>query len=99
MANYKQGNIWFVDSTGSLTTEPRQLIASIMFTTDNANDALVLRTSSTASDMISIKAATADNTTQYDFPIPLFFPAGIYVQTISSGAKAMLILASSGGGN
>jgi len=92
MANVKQGNVWLVDSTGSLTTEPRQKVSDIIYTASGAGDNIVLRASASGPDIITIKNPTANSTMHIPLNTPLFFPQGIYVQTLTSGSKAMVIL-------
>lgn len=92
MANAKVGNVWHCDSTGSLTTEPRQLVAEVLLTTAATGDTLILRDVSNGANLLTIKGAAADSTYQYSFiSSPLFFPSGIYVQELTSGANAMIV--------
>jgi len=99
VANSRSGNIFYVDSTGELTTDSSIKLIGILFTTDNANDALVLRESSGGTNKLSIKHVTADDTKFIDLSTtPILFARGIYVTTLTSGAVATLIT-STGGGN
>lgn len=99
MANTRVGNVIHIDSTGSVTTEKSLRVSQILFTTSGAGDSIELRESSTGSTKLTLKGATANHT----YPIPLYdspvhFANGIYVQSISSGAKCMLILSAASGG-
>lgn len=98
MANKKTGNVWHIDSTGALDTK-KTLVSSIIFSPAAADDILVLRTSSTGSDVITLQAATAKQSILFTLQLtPIVFPNGVYVQTITTGAKAMLVLATPTGG-
>lgn len=91
MANAVRGNKIYVDATGSLTTR-RTKIAYILFTPDAANDEIALREASSDVDCFYLRAATAKNTMVIDLSnAPAVFNNGIYVQTLTSGAKAVLI--------
>lgn len=93
MANARSGNIIFIDTASSQITSDLNLkIASILFTSSSAGDALELRESSSGSTKVYIKNGTANDTAQFIFETPIVFSQGIYVQTISSGAKAILVL-------
>ncbi len=91
------GNKIYVDSTGSLT-EARTIVSCILFTPDTANDQIVLRESASGPDVFMLRGSTGKNTVQFDFSIkPVVFPNGIYVQTLTSGAKAVIITTQAGG--
>lgn len=93
MANARTGNIIYIDTTSNqITTDLNLKVASILFTSSGAGDALELRESSSGTTKVYIKNATANNTEQFIFETPIVFSQGIYVQTLSSGAKAILVL-------
>lgn len=97
MANTTAGNKMYVDSTG-LLTDVRTTVTQILFTPDSANDQIVLRESASGPDVFLLRGAVAKNTLQFDFSIkPVVFPNGIYVQTLTSGAKAVIITTTAGG--
>lgn len=96
MANTQRGNKIFIDTTGEVTTK-KTLVSYILFTPDAANDQLLLKEESGGADVFYIRQSTAKNTEMYDFSLkPLVFENGIYVQTITSGAKAVLITTQAG---
>lgn len=96
MANAKTGNIWHIDSTGSLETK-KTLVSDIMITSAAAGDTVVLGSSSSSAVVLTLKNATDEDTAHFSFISPVVFPAGIYIQSITSGAKVMVRLASSTG--
>lgn len=97
MANVRTGNKFYVDSTGELTSVRTQ-VAYILFTPANAGDQIVLRESAAGADVFQLQAAVADDTKHFDFSArPIVFPNGIYVQTLTTGAKAVFILTEAGG--
>lgn len=104
MANARVGNVIYIDTTGVVTTEKNLRVAQIIFTTNGANDAVEFRESSSGNTKLVIKGATANHTYPIPFDAtPIHFANGIYVQSLSSSAKVMLVLSgaagSSGGGN
>jgi hypothetical protein len=91
MANSVQGNKIYIDATGTVA-DSRTKVAYILFTPGAANDQLILRETSGGSDIFYIRSATANETMRFDFALaPLVFNNGIYVQTLTSGAKAVLV--------
>lgn len=96
MANNRTGNKFYVDSTGELTAD-KTLVSYILFTPDAANDQMVIRESSNGADVLYFRAATAKDTQLFDFSAkPLVFPNGVYIQTLTTGAKASFILTEAG---
>ena len=99
MANSRSGNIFYVDTTGELTTDSSVKVIGILFTTNAANDALILRESVNGTNKLSIKHVTANDTKFIDLSTtPILFARGIYVNTLTASAVATIIT-STGGGN
>jgi hypothetical protein len=99
VANARTGNIWHVDSTGALETGKRILISDILLTTAAAGDSVVIGSTSSSAAVLTLKNATDENTEHYQFVAPIVFPNGLYIQSITSGAKVMLKLVGTDGGN
>jgi hypothetical protein len=101
MANVRNSNTIHVDATGAITgsTEINVKVAYILFTPSAAEDNLVLKDDDNSGDIkFDIRAATAKDTMLFDFSYaPVLFPNGIYVSTLSAGAKATLITTTAGG--
>jgi hypothetical protein len=92
VANARIANKIYIDSTGSVLAEGPVRIAYILFTPSAANDQIVLRESASGSDIFFIQEKDAKQTHEYDFSlVPMIFTNGLYVQTLSSGAKAVII--------
>lgn len=98
MANVRSGNSAYVDATGSITTDKNTKVLRIFFTPDAANDELLLSDGSSGSSKIYLRLATAKKTEVFDFGEGVNFPNEIYVSTLTSGAKAVLMLKSGGVG-
>lgn len=97
MANTRIGNKILIDSTGSITDVPTKVMY-ILFTPNTANDELTLRETSSGSDCFYIRGSSAKQTDIYRFEMcPLVFANGIFVQTLTSGAKAVLVTTQTGG--
>lgn len=97
MANVIRANKILIDSTG-LVTSTRTKVAYILFTPNAANDELAIRETASDSDCFYIRGVTAKQTEIYRLAeTPLVFGNGIYVQTLTSGAKAVLITTNTGG--
>lgn len=97
MANVRNSNSVYVDTTGSLTTDPTK-IAYIIFTPDSANDQLILKSFDNSGEIkISLRSATAKTTMIFDFSqSPVHFPKGIYAGTVTTGATATIVTTSGG---
>lgn len=92
MANAKTGPNIYVDTASDQLTTDRTKVAYIMFTPSAANDQIVLRSSSSSSNILVIQSAVAKETKVIDLSRrPMVFPNGIYVQTLSSGASATIV--------
>lgn len=93
MANTRSGNIISIDTASSQVTSDLNLkIASILFTSSAAGDTLELRESSSGATKVFVKNGTANDTAQFIFDTPIVFSQGIYVQTLSTSARAILVL-------
>lgn len=97
MANSIRGNKIYVDSTGAITTQ-RVKVVYILFTPDAAHDELVLRETASDANTLYLRQDTAKETKMYDFSLnPLVFNNGLYIQTLTAGAKCVIITTSGGG--
>jgi hypothetical protein len=94
MANVRLANTVYLDTASTLVVDTiNTKVAGIIFTSDNVGDVLELAESSTSGLKLTIKAKDADKTDYYDFSDnKLVFSQGIYVTTLTSGAKATLVL-------
>ena len=96
MANVQSGPLIFVDSAGELTASST-LVSYIVFTPNTALDSINLRGSATGPDILFLRAAVAKDTQIYDFSFkPLVFTNGIFIESITSGAKATIITTKAG---
>lgn len=96
MANSISTGKIYIDSTGEIATSQIK-IAHILFTPDAANDQIILRETSSGSDVLKLRGATAKETLHYDFSNkPIVFENGLYVQTLSTGAVATVITTKAG---
>lgn len=91
MANARIANKILIDSTGVIVEGPIK-VAYVLFTANTANDEILIRETASGADCFHVRAATAKDTKYFDFSrAPLVFSNGIYVQTLTSGAKAVMI--------
>jgi hypothetical protein len=96
MANARIGNKILVDSTGAVVTGSVKVI-HILFTPNTALDEMVIRETASGADCFYLRASVAKDTQHFDFSIaPLVFTNGIYIQTLTSGAKAVIVTATGG---
>lgn len=98
MANVIRGNKILLDTASAAVTTQRTKVAYILFTPNAANDELALK--ETASDDVCfyIRGAVAKQTQIYRMAeVPVLFNNGIYVETLTSGAKAILVTTQAGG--
>jgi hypothetical protein len=97
VANAQTTGKIYIDSTG-LVTDQSTKIAYILFTTDAANDQMILKETSSGSTCVNIRGALAKHTYIFDFAdIPMIFGNGVYVSTLSANATATLVTTKSGG--
>lgn len=90
------GNTIYIQDIGSITTE-RVRVIGIIFTPAAANDSIeISETSDILTNKIKIKAGVT--TTQFlDLQMaPIRFERGIYVQSITDGARCTLITSTEG---
>lgn len=91
MANVRQGNIWYIDSTGAAGTQ-RQIILKILVTPTSANSIVVLRETSSGANKMDLRAATNGQTAEFDFTdYPVVFGDGIYVQTLTNAVVMIVV--------
>ena len=95
MANESSGNTAYIDATGDSsfgTGKGDIFLVGVIFTPDAANDELELRDSSGGRIKFYARGATAKSTMFFDMAdTPIRFTGAVHVQTITSGAKAILI--------
>lgn len=97
MANVIRANKILIDSTG-LVTSARTKVAYILFTPNAANDEIAIRESPSDDNCFYLRGAVAKQTEIYRMSeVPAVFGNGIYIQTLTSGAKAVLITTNTGG--
>lgn len=97
MANIRNGNTHYVDSTGTLSETKNVRVTGIVLTATTAGAVLVLKDPSTSALKIELRVA-ATNTSQYFAfrETPLYFPNGISVFTLTN-AKATIVYNEAGG--
>lgn len=97
MANIRNSNTAYVDSGSSLIVPDANVkLAYVIFTSSSAGDSIVLRDGGSSGALkLKIKNGVATDSRTHRFDaVPMVFPNGIYVDTISSGATATLITTS-----
>lgn len=91
MANAKAGNFHFVDSTGTLTSAKNTRLHSLVITTSNVTNELVLRDPTVTNAKISLKLATSGLSEQFTFIPPMVFPNGIEASVVTAVTAALII--------
>jgi hypothetical protein len=98
MANVRLGNKILIDAEGAAAATGPIKVVYVLFTPDTAADELELSETDGGSLGFYCRGATAKETLQFDFSAcPLVFNNGIWVETLTTGAKALLVTTSSGG--
>lgn len=94
MANSRTANTIYIDTAANQVVELTNVkVSGILFTGGSPNDAMILKEMSSGPIKLKIQAASADDTKYFDFSQNnLVFSQGIYVDTLSSGAVATLII-------
>jgi hypothetical protein len=90
VANVKNGNTLYVDSTGTLTTVPTRVTHILVSSTSN-NAAFVLQDQGASVNKIDIRVTPAHITQVIDLSDnPMFFPTGIKVSNITHAVATMI---------
>lgn len=93
MANVRQANTWYVDTTGSLSTKKNEKIAYIILSTNAGGDSITLRESASGGNKLTFKHSITNDSKVFDFSeVPLVFSQGIYVQALSASATATIVM-------
>lgn len=100
MANARNGNTWYVDATGELSTDANVLVTHIIIYATAANAILELADTTNIAGAYTSKfyagVATSGDSKHFPFEAKsLLFPKGIRVKTLTN-AKAILVVASAG---
>lgn len=84
MANVRNGNTLFVDSTGDLTTTGTK-VYYIILAASAANAVLTLQDSGANVNKLTVSTPTDKDSRVFDFSLrPLFFPGGVSVTTLTN---------------
>lgn len=95
MANAQNANSIYVDSTGALTTAKNSKLLKVFFTSALSDDELLLTDGGGGANKVYLRNSEEKQTQAYDFgPDGVVFPNGIYVATLTSNAKAVLMVRS-----
>lgn len=98
MANLRNGNTYYIDSTAEILDE-KALVVYIIVTATAANGRIVLADlgNGTAQTKLDLRVATSGDSEAFPFDAyPVLFPNGIRVVTLSN-AVATLVLTKAGG--
>lgn len=90
MANARNGNQLFIDSTGAGTTT-RTVLKAIVYTPNASGDVITLTDGNGGTEKFSYKLASAE-TKQLKLDPPILFNNGIYVSARSASSKAYLTI-------
>ena len=97
MANERNGNTWYIDSTGALGADRDVLVAYVIVTATSANAVVALGDQVTGANKLNLRVPTAGSSVMFDFSrIPARFPNSIQVQTLTN-AIATLVMTRQGG--
>lgn len=96
MANAQEATLISVDTAGELTTQPTK-VTYIVVTPSTGGDVLELGSGASTATLVKLSGSTANQSTLFDFSRnPLYFPNGIYAQTVDSGLTATIVVTTSG---
>jgi hypothetical protein len=90
VANAVRSNKILIDSTGAVATS-RTKVVYALFTPSAAGDTVTLRETLTDADIFTLKADVAGSRLFRFEETNLVFTNGIYVESISTGAKLLLV--------
>ena len=87
MANVRNGNSHYVDSTGTLTSVST-VVLKVFVTTTAANAVVVLQDTNASTNKIILKVA-ADGSTE-EFELGVSFPTGVKVATLTNAIMTVV---------
>lgn len=91
MANVRNGNTFYVDSTGDLNTTATKA-SYIVVTATSANAVVILQDAVSNSNKIRLAVATSGDSETFDFSLrPLYFPGGIAVSTLTNAVACIVV--------
>lgn len=90
MANVRNGNTIFIDSTGDLTITATR-VYYVTITATAANASITLQDSGANVNKITVSTPTDDDTRILDFSTrPMFFPGGVSVSAIANCVATLI---------
>lgn len=90
MANVRQGNTHYVDSTGTLDADPVKVLG-IIVTATSANAVVVFQGDTGSANRLDLRVATSGATQDFDFSArPISFPKGIKVSTLTNAIVTVI---------
>lgn len=90
MANVRNGNTIYVDSTGDLTTTATR-VYYIVFSATGANAVMTLQDSGANVNKITLSHPNDKESHVFDFSArPLYFPGGVAVSTLTNGVITLV---------
>jgi len=98
MANVIKTNTINVDSTGEIfaANVTNIKVNSIIYTPDLANDSMVITDITSGAVYLTLKGAVAKDTLHFIFEIPIVFPAGLFINSLSANGTATIVYARGG---
>jgi hypothetical protein len=91
MANVKNGNTLFVDSTGAVSST-KTLVHYVIVTATSANAVVVFSDATTLQKKADIRVVAAGETQRFDFSAnPIHFPNGVHATTVTSAAVTLVV--------
>lgn len=93
MANVENNNTFYVDSTGSLTSDKNVKVSAIIYTASAANSTITFKDADTSGALKMTLKALANETIYIDFQDKaIVFPNGIYISAITASSAATLVI-------
>jgi len=97
MANIRNGNTYYIDSTGAVTTGPNDKVTAVVLAGTSGNATLSLADNNAgASYPAKLTIVTPNNSTIHIKDIAILFPSGVYVSAISGGVATLIVNQGSG---
>jgi hypothetical protein len=89
VANARTGNTHYVDSTGTLSSDPETVLGFVL-TATSANAVAAIQDSG-STDKLNLRVATSGETKHFDFSsAPLSFQKGVKVSTLTNAILTVI---------
>lgn len=89
MANVKHGNTIYIDATGDVTSNKTH-VYQVLVSATAANAQVVLGNIGASEKQLDLRVATDGDTKSFEFVVPVMFPDGVEVITLTNAIVTLV---------